>query len=644
MNWTGGGLQRSQRRGDVAAKQKLYFAKARARLISGIKSVRPTRFFDSVPPYLGDRSSKVGVGTEWTLWNSSLSYDGSSSVDGAERPLKRRRNENYSIEKVTSPVMDAGARRRSIAERGLTLGDKPTPARARAEELESISIPTCIQLWKTHTDFMCSEQERLEQYRKDLLARPDWLGLQRLRPLQATLAPRKERSVIRRRLKGLARESRGLNKRRFSPKTTSRRPNAKHPLQETIGPEDVSVRFGTQALLHTQASPEDVESKPLSPRPSRFSSSPAQRSGLSPPSSIPSESRSLWPADEVRSGSKHDSSETMLLTSPLLWRRWKKNHTSVAPTLARRMKDKPTSQEISSQLDEGIARRMTSYRNDARSKGGDIRHEGQRDGEDGNDISERLERSFTPANKRPPDEMLFSSITSSKFAGPVTKSLLRYHSNSTSALKEGKNATTDSSVASDVQISREEVEESSAADEETMRQRSLLAKELREAVKKYATFTNHQSTSPEQDSLLTSDADPKSTTLELPQLSTHALAERTSSRSSVAGDSQSSFILLVSDNDDEALDKCQEPVKTVTKRDYVESKVSELDGATDEASFEDFRNQLKKKHKCSSMAEITVTTADNERDDAVTNSPYSSGELSSPNSSKCEAHRVLKKI
>ena len=106
----------------------------------------------------------------------------------------------------------------------------------------------------------CGDPAVLARKRQELLARPHWLGLGRLRPLQTSFS--RERAQVGRRREITEDDLRRQGKRRpgYAGKHRVSAPAAvisSPPLPGKIRPDDVSVRFGTQALLDVQLSPEE---------------------------------------------------------------------------------------------------------------------------------------------------------------------------------------------------------------------------------------------------------------------------------------------------------------------------------------------------------------------------------------------------
>ena len=276
MNWTGGRLQQSRRaKGGISAQQKAYFAKAKARLLSGNERRPPLDLsvFGNVVSHQDRRD---------TSFHGNSRDHGTHSISPVQKlnTLSALRDVDNSNLNVRSAQLEWAQRTDpSLGKQGrpgsppgkIKLEQEYKTRRRRRHEGSALQVERRPKANYTlaedeeedQKNSPQDEESMLEKKRRELLKRKNWLSASMARPLQIRYPRRRDRTKTARR-----RKLNGDDLLRLRQQRRSRRSHASlnpHSFPHRVDPQQdrVSIRHGTQ--IHGSQRTQHLPQTPVRP-------------------------------------------------------------------------------------------------------------------------------------------------------------------------------------------------------------------------------------------------------------------------------------------------------------------------------------------------------------------------------------------
>ena len=258
MNWTGGRLQRSKANTNIFVKiQKQHFAKARFRLENGRSSLAPFAFYIFQGPH---------------GHNMGMPHD--LSIDGYHRHRKRSPSqETFQEEHTNGFYSPSSSHHHNLGESRLKRhcpgrhpesgrdGVPATPSEdnRHAQKTKRETSSGQASMADRNRKSATAEANTLQNAKRSLLKKSDWMGLSAARPLKMAFATMQEMESIGKRRKiteaGGRRKAVALQDSKSQPATNRHRRMSKNRSHTSIPhAEDASIRIGAD-IHRTQTTP-----------------------------------------------------------------------------------------------------------------------------------------------------------------------------------------------------------------------------------------------------------------------------------------------------------------------------------------------------------------------------------------------------
>lgn len=257
MNWVGGSLNRSRHnRNDAAvAAQKKHFAKVRAGY--GPVKFSPPSMAPLLPNWMEGSGTPSDAGRGRLL--SQVNNQNQKRLEDFKttRPLAQkldsiRPRQNPLKRKLQVPCDEDNASQRLPKQTAQGTGSSPITISSKASSVPSSSATRSENPREVHQTPEQAENMRIDHmqaYRRQLLSRPDWMGLNRTSPIKYNFTAAEEREKIgkRRRVTESTRQA-PLTSQRPRMKNASyfdSRSQFSRPSQDHLSQADISVRIGS---------------------------------------------------------------------------------------------------------------------------------------------------------------------------------------------------------------------------------------------------------------------------------------------------------------------------------------------------------------------------------------------------------------